>query len=192
MRLRSRSAPTGATVSWEPPRACRRGTGWSRPAGNWIALACAWKTPIRIPTRAAATWPGRRAASWWTPTPSNTSSEEGEDALHRQGVPDDVAGVAGEARPVRPELELHRDARHDADCEVDAEDPDPEARGLVPALPAASQAPRLHHDDQKRLPHRQDGEEIVVDQGEGELETVEKKGVTHEVPRARPRRGDAR
>src|ERR1035438_7655613 len=47
-------------------------------------------------------------------------------------------------------------------------------------------------DDQKRQPHRQDGEEIVVDQGEGELETVEKKGVTHEVPRARPRRGDAR
>src|SRR5262249_16210756 len=48
----------------------------------------------------------------------------------------DAKCVRGEARPVRAELELHRHPRQDADGEVDAEDPDPEARRVVPALTA--------------------------------------------------------
>ena len=41
------------------------------------------------------------------------------------------AGVAGEARPVGAELELHGDAGDDAEGEVDGEDAGPEARAIV-------------------------------------------------------------
>ena len=57
--------------------------------------------------------------------------EEGEHALHRQRLADDAAGVAGEARPVGAELELHRDAGDDADGEVEPEDARPEAGDVV-------------------------------------------------------------
>ena len=43
-----------------------------------------------------------------------------------------LAGERRESRPVGAELELHRDARDDADDEVDGEDPDPEPRRFVP------------------------------------------------------------
>ena len=57
--------------------------------------------------------------------------EEGERALHRQRLRDHVARVGREARPVRAELELHRDAGHDAQHEGDGEDARPEARRAV-------------------------------------------------------------
>ena len=57
--------------------------------------------------------------------------EEREQPFHRERLADDAAGVAREGRPVGAELELHRHAGDDADGEVDAEDADPEARGLV-------------------------------------------------------------
>ena len=44
----------------------------SRPARSSTASRRAWKSPIRTPTRAAASWSGRPAASWWTPRPSST------------------------------------------------------------------------------------------------------------------------
>ena len=65
--------------------------------------------------------------------------EEGEHALERQRQADDAAGVAGEARPVGAELELHRHAGDDADGEVDAEDARQEARDVVPARVAGAQ-----------------------------------------------------
>jgi hypothetical protein len=94
-------------------------------------------------------------------------------------VADDVARIAGKPRPVGPELELHRDAGHHADREVDAEDPDPESRRFVPPLAAPAQAEGLHHDDEKGQAHRQDREEVVVDDGERELEAVQDDRVAH-------------
>ena len=55
--------------------------------------------------------------------------EEGEDAFHEERLPDDAAGVVREARPVGPELELHRDAGDDAGCKGDREDLRPEPGG---------------------------------------------------------------
>ena len=69
--------------------------------------------------------------------------EEGEDPLHRQRLPDDVAGAAREGRPVGAELELHRDAGDHAHREVQAEDADPEARGVVVAALAGRSATAL-------------------------------------------------
>ena len=107
--------------------------------------------------------------------------EEREEPLHRERVADHVARVAREARPVRPELELHRDAGHDADREVDPEDADPEAGGVVPALAARAQGERLHDDDQEREAHREDREQVVEQDREGELEPVEEERIAHRV-----------
>src|SRR5438034_10786278 len=41
--------------------------------------------------------------------------EEGEHAFHRQRLSDDATGVFGKIRPVRSELELHRNAGPDTD-----------------------------------------------------------------------------
>ena len=77
-----------------------------------------------------------------------------------------------ERGPVRPELEFHRDAGHDADGEVDTENAYPEPRGIVPLRLAGAQADALEHDDEQRQPHRQLGEEIVIGDRERELQPV--------------------
>src|SRR5207245_8347237 len=86
--------------------------------------------------------------------------------------------VAAEPGPVRAELKLHGNARADADCEIDSKDPDPEAGSIVPALPVWPEAPRLHEDDQEGQVHGELGEQIVIDDGERELEAVNEK-ITH-------------
>ena len=86
--------------------------------------------------------------------------------------------VAAEPGPVRAELKLHGNARADADCEIDSKDPDPEAGSIVPALPVWPEAPRLHEDNQEGQAHGELGEQIVIDDGERELEAVNEK-ITH-------------
>src|SRR5581483_5398636 len=98
--------------------------------------------------------------------------KEREDALHRERLPDHAPRRAREARPVRPELKLHRDAGDDSHREVDREDPAPEARGrIVPRL-AGAQRRRLEEHDEEREPHRELREEVVKGDGEGEVEAV--------------------
>ena len=98
--------------------------------------------------------------------------EEREQAFHREGVADDPAGIAGEVGPVGAELELHRDARDDADGEVDAEDADPESRGVVPPAVSGAEADRLHDDDEQRQAHRQLREQVVEHDRERELQSM--------------------
>src|SRR4030095_5371565 len=107
--------------------------------------------------------------------------KEGEEPLHRQGLTDHAARVAAELGPVRAELELHGDAGDDADREVDAEDADPEARRVVPALAAGAEAQGLHDHDQEGQPHGELGEEVVVDDGERELQAMKDERVIHPV-----------
>ena len=107
--------------------------------------------------------------------------EEGEDAFHGEGHADDAAGAAGELAPVGAELELHGDAGDDAEEEVDCEDPGPEAGGgVVPGLLVGivgAERDRFEDDDQKRESHGELGEEIVVRDGEAEVNAVECKCV---------------
>ena len=105
--------------------------------------------------------------------------EEREEPLHGQRVTDDVAGEAGEPRPVRAELELHGDSGHDSHREVEPEDPDPEARGVIPPLATRTETERLHDDDEERESHRQNRKEIVIDDREGELEAVKEERIAH-------------
>ena len=108
--------------------------------------------------------------------------KESEDALHRQRRPDDAAGELRETRPVGAELELERNARHYADGEVDPEDAPPETRRFSGALISAQRGPLENH-DQERQPHRELGEQIVVRDGETELDPMPEeriRGGSHE------------
>jgi hypothetical protein len=105
--------------------------------------------------------------------------EEREENLHGERMADDVAGETRESCPIRAELELHGKPGHDSHREVEPEDPDPEARGVIPFRAARTESKRLHDHDEKRQPHRQDRKEIVIDDREGELEAVEEERIAH-------------
>src|SRR5262252_5055120 len=105
--------------------------------------------------------------------------EEGEHSFHGECLADDTAGHFREPRPVGAELELHRYARSNADREVEAEDPDPEARGIIPLRSAGGEADRLEDHDEQRQPHRELWEEIVIDDGERKLEAMPQEWIGH-------------
>src|SRR5437870_9334866 len=84
--------------------------------------------------------------------------EEGEDAFHGERLADDATGRAREARPIGPELELERDARHDAHGEVDRDAAPPEARGAVVVRLAGPERARLEDRGAEREPQGQGGE----------------------------------
>src|SRR6266403_2367616 len=57
--------------------------------------------------------------------------EEGEHAFHRQRLSDDATGVFGKVRPIRSELEFHRNAGDDTDREIQSENLGPKSDGLI-------------------------------------------------------------
>src|SRR5439155_3161787 len=57
--------------------------------------------------------------------------EEGEHAFHRQRLSDDATGVFGKVRPIRSELEFHRNPSDDADSEIESEDLRPKPDSLI-------------------------------------------------------------
>ena len=112
--------------------------------------------------------------------------KEREHALHRQRLSDDAAGVFGEARPVGPELKLHRNAGHHPDGEIEPEDLGPESRGPVVLLITCPQGAPLPIDQEPRQAHGQLRKQVVVREGEGELETVPEQCVIHGVLLSKP------
>src|ERR1041385_1592276 len=105
--------------------------------------------------------------------------KEREDALHRERRRDDAARVVRETRPIGAELKLHRDPGDDAKEEVDGEYFGPEARRAVVALVPFAQSERLEDHDERREPHRELGEDIVVGYGEGEMQPVNGERTVH-------------
>ena len=81
--------------------------------------------------------------------------EKGEDALHRQRLPDDAAGGLREFRPIGAELKFHGDAGDHAEGKVDAENLGPETRGAVVMLVTGAQRQRLQDNHQQRQAHRE-------------------------------------
>src|SRR3989442_107903 len=98
------------------------------------------------------------------------------DNVHRQRRADDAARELRETRPVGAELELEWNASHHSDREVDPEDAPPETRRISGAVVAAERCPLENH-DQERQPHGELGKEVVVRDGEAELEPVPEEGV---------------
>ena len=72
--------------------------------------------------------------------------KEREHTLHRQRLSNDPAGVFGKARPVRPELKLHRNAGDHPNGEIEPEDLGPESRGQVVYFIAGPQRAPLPKD----------------------------------------------
>ena len=105
--------------------------------------------------------------------------EEGVEALHGEGLADDGAGVAGEARPVGAELELHRDAGDDAKSEVDGEDAGPEAGAIVVVFVFLDQRHGLEDEDQEAEPQGELHEQVVESDREGELKAVQRECGIH-------------
>ena len=130
-----------------------------------------------------------RAQSLFTPdkrTDKGAFEKEREHALHRQRLSDDSAGVFGEARPVGPELKLHRNAGHHPDGEIEPEDLGPEARGPVVFLITCAQGAPLPVHQEPRQAHGQLGKQVVIGEGERELETVPDQCVIHGVLLSKP------
>src|SRR6516162_4908492 len=82
-------------------------------------------------------------------------------------------------RPVRTELKFHRNASHNADREVDRKDPGPEAGRLVVSFVVLFDCQRLQYHDERRQPHGELREEVMVSYGEGELQTVDQERAIH-------------
>src|SRR6266481_6293625 len=57
--------------------------------------------------------------------------EEREHPFHRQRLSNDATGVFGKVRPIRSELEFHRNAGHDADGKIKSENLRPEPNRLI-------------------------------------------------------------
>src|SRR5438876_6747101 len=88
--------------------------------------------------------------------------EEREHPFHRQRLSDHGAGVFGKIRPVRSELELHRNAGHDTDRKIESENLGPEPnRPIVFFVPSSKGAP-FPVNDEPREPHRERSEERRV------------------------------
>jgi hypothetical protein len=99
--------------------------------------------------------------------------KEGEDALGRQGTAEHVAHEPRVGRPVRPELELHHDARGHPDGEDQTEDPYPELRHLLVHRVTCPQIRGLHGHQKHPEPDAQGWENVVHHDGEGELHARE-------------------
>src|SRR3954454_18394776 len=86
-----------------------------------------------------------------------TFEKEREHALNRQRLSENTAAVLREARPVGPELKLHRNAGHHPHGEIEPKDLGPESRGAVESfITRLEGAPSPIHEEPRqppRLPH---------------------------------------
>jgi hypothetical protein len=103
-----------------------------------------------------------------------------EHAFHGQGLTDHSARVLRELRPVGSELELHGDPGDDTDREVDSEDAAPEARGPGIALAFAAKGLPSPEHQEGRETHGELGKQVVIRNGERELQPMPERRVVHE------------
>src|SRR6266581_5443651 len=95
--------------------------------------------------------------------------EEREHAFHRQRLSDHAAGVFGKIRPVRSELELHRNAGDDADREIESEDLGPKPDSLIVFFVTGPERAPFPVNQEPREPHRELREQVMVNDRESEL-----------------------
>src|SRR5215469_636759 len=95
--------------------------------------------------------------------------KESEHALHGERLSDHAACVFRKVRPVRSELELHRNSGDDADREIESEDLGPKPNRLIVFLVAGPERAPVPVNDEPRQPHRELRKQIMIDQREREL-----------------------
>src|SRR5262249_4312439 len=92
---------------------------------------------------------------------------------------DDAAGELRKARPVGAELEFHGYAGNYTGDEIDTEDFGPKACSFVVHRLVGPQRKRFQHHNQGGEPHGELGKDVVVNDGEGEMDAVNKKSIIH-------------
>ena len=108
--------------------------------------------------------------------------QEREHPLHGERLADHTTGISSERRPVRAELELHRNTRHDADREGEAEDLCPESHRDRVSLVSRSQGAPFPEHQKPHDPHRELGKQVVIRDRERELQTMpERRVVGHDL-----------
>src|SRR5438132_3230237 len=113
-----------------------------------------------------------RAESFLAPdqrTDKRALQEEREHPFHRQRLTDDATSVFRKVRPVRSELEFHRNAGHDADREIQSENFRPKSDGLVVFFITSPERAPFPTTQEPRQPPGELGKEIVIDDREPEL-----------------------
>src|SRR5438128_3613778 len=106
-----------------------------------------------------------RSESFLTPdqrTNERALQEEREHAFHRQRLSDDATGVFGKIRPVRSELEFHRNAGDDADREIESEDLRPKANRLIVFFVPSSKGAPFPVNEKPSQPHGELRKEVVI------------------------------
>src|SRR6202040_248725 len=95
--------------------------------------------------------------------------KEREHPFHRQRLSDYATGVFGKVRPVRSELEFHRDAGDDTDGEIQSENLRPKPNRLVVFFVTASERAPFPVNQKQREPHGELWKEVVINDREREL-----------------------
>src|SRR6516162_3645790 len=100
--------------------------------------------------------------------------KEGKHALHGQRLANDRARIPGECSPIRPKLELHRNAGYNADGEIETENLRPKPRSPIVLFISGSQRAPLPINEEPSQTHRQLREEVVVSNRKCEMDAMPK------------------
>src|SRR5882762_2342829 len=109
-----------------------------------------------------------------------------EHSFHGQRLTNDATSVFRKVRPVRSELEFHRNAGHDADREIQSENFRPKSDGLVVFIIAGTERAPFPVNDEPRQSHRELWKQVVINDREPELYPVPKARIVKDRVHCRP------
>src|SRR6266550_6412167 len=113
-----------------------------------------------------------RSESSLTPdqrTNERALQEEREHPFHRQRLPNHAAGILRKIRPIRSELEFHRNAGHDTDGKIKSENLRPKPDRLIVFFVPSSKGAPFPVNEKPSQPHGELWKQVVIDDREPEL-----------------------
>src|SRR5882724_8412292 len=113
-----------------------------------------------------------RSESFLTPdqgADERALQEEREHPFHRQRLANYAAGILRKVRPVRSELEFHRNAGDDTDREIQSENLRPKPNRLIVFFITGAERAPFPINQEPRQPHGELRKEVVINDREPEL-----------------------
>jgi len=105
--------------------------------------------------------------------------KERKNSFHCKRCCDHTARVLGKAGPIGAELKFHRYTSNDTEEKIHREYFRPKLCRSVVAFITGAERERFENDDERREPHRQLWKNIMVGDGEREVETMKRKRAIH-------------
>src|SRR3954452_11485685 len=96
--------------------------------------------------------------------------EERKHSFHRQRLANHAAGILRKIRPIRSELEFHRNAGDDPDGKIESEYLRPKPNRLVVFLVTTSERAPFPVNQKQREPHGELRKQVVINDREPELQ----------------------